>query len=142
MLADARFPTAFSPRSSPAPAFRLDTGTIMDQKVFLAGATGAIGRRLVPLLLQGGYEVFGTTRSAAKASDLSAASVEPLVLDVFDLNALMDAVMRVRPTWVIHQLTDLPPGLDPSRMAEAAPGMRGYGAKAPQISWRPLEPPA
>ena len=87
-------------------------------RIFLAGATGAIGRRLVPLLLNAQYSVVGTTRSAAKADALRAAGVEPVVVDVFDVAALSQAVSAARADIVVHQLTDLPPGLDPSRMAE------------------------
>jgi nucleoside-diphosphate-sugar epimerase len=92
----------------------------MPTTVFLAGAGGAIGRRLVPLLLGAGHAVFGTTRSAERADDLASAGITPVVVDVFDAPALSKAVVAVRPTIVIHQLTDLPRGLDPSRMAEAA----------------------
>jgi nucleoside-diphosphate-sugar epimerase len=88
-------------------------------RVFLAGASGAVGRRLVPLLRDAGYDVFGTTRSAAKAKGLTAAGVTPVVVDVFDAPALSKAVVESRPAIVIHQLTDLPPGLDPALMAEA-----------------------
>src|SRR5919106_4422297 len=90
----------------------------MHGKVFLAGATGAIGRRVVPLLLDARYEVFGTTRSEAKAAALQAAGVKPIVVDMFDAPALSQAMATVRPEIVIHQLTDLPAGLDPSRMTE------------------------
>lgn len=92
----------------------------MPTTVFLAGASGAIGRRLVPLLLSAGHAVFGTTRSAEKADDLASAGITPVVVDVFEAAALSKAVVAVRPTVMIHQLTDLPRGLDPSRMAEAA----------------------
>jgi nucleoside-diphosphate-sugar epimerase len=93
-------------------------------RIFLAGATGAIGKRLVPLLLEAGHSVMGTTRSATKGDALRAAGVEPVVVDVFDAPALSRAVSAARPDIVMHQLTDLPPGLDPSRMAEgpAIPG--------------------
>ena len=87
-------------------------------KIFLAGATGAIGRRLVPLLLNAGHYVIGTTRSRTKADVLRAAGVEPVVVDVFDAPALSAAVLGVQPDIVVHQLTDLPPGLDPSQMTE------------------------
>ena len=87
-------------------------------RIFLAGATGAIGRRLVPLLLGTGHDVVGTTRSTSKADALRAAGVEPVVLDVFDAAGLARAVSAARPDIVVHQLTDLPPGLDPSRMDE------------------------
>lgn len=88
-------------------------------KIFLAGATGAIGKRLVPLLVAAGHEVIGTTRSQSKVGALRTAGVQPLVVDVFDAPALSRAVKAAEPDIVIHQLTDLPPGLDPSRMAEA-----------------------
>jgi uncharacterized protein YbjT (DUF2867 family) len=57
-------------------------------RVFLAGAAGAIGRRLVPLLVGAGHGVIGTTRSAAKAEELRASGVTPALLDVFDAGAL------------------------------------------------------
>src|SRR5215831_1325122 len=88
-------------------------------RIFLAGAAGAIGKRLVPLLLDAGHHVVGTTRSAIKADTLRAAGVVPVVIDVFDAPALSRAVSAARPDIVIHQLTDLPPGLDPARMVEA-----------------------
>ena len=87
-------------------------------RIFLAGAAGAIGRRLVPLLLGAGHHVVGTTRSAEKADVLRAAGVEPIVLDIFDTALLTRAVSAARPDIVIHQLTDLPPGLDPGQMVE------------------------
>jgi nucleoside-diphosphate-sugar epimerase len=87
-------------------------------KIFLAGATGAIGRRLVPLLLNSRYYVVGTTRSTTKADGLRAAGVEPVVVDVFDAQALSAAVLEVHPDIIVHQLTDLPPGLDPSQMTD------------------------
>lgn len=86
-------------------------------KVFLAGATGAIGRRLVPQLLDAGYEVFGTTRSERKVDELKSAGVTPIIVDVFDAPALSRAMTLVRPAIVINQLTDLPANLEPSGMA-------------------------
>jgi nucleoside-diphosphate-sugar epimerase len=86
-------------------------------RIFLAGASGAVGRRLIPLLLADGHRVIGTTRSAAKATELEAHGVTPVVLDVFDAGALRDAVVNSRPEIVIHQLTDLPQVLDPQQMA-------------------------
>ena len=87
-------------------------------KIFLAGATGAIGKRLVPLLLKAGHRVTGATRSGAKGEALRAAGVEPAVVDVFDVQALSAAVLEAHPDIIIHQLTDLPPGLNPSQMTE------------------------
>jgi nucleoside-diphosphate-sugar epimerase len=86
-------------------------------RIFLAGASGAVGRRLSPLLLADGHSVTGTTRSAAKAAELEAHGVTLAVLDVFDAGALRDAVVNSRPEVVIHQLTDLPQVLDPEQMA-------------------------
>jgi|SRR5579864_1971657 len=77
-------------------------------KVFLAGAGGAIGRRLVLLLLDAGYAVFGTTRSPEKANQLEQLGVHPVVVDVFDRAALSKALLGIRPDTVMHQLTDLP----------------------------------
>jgi nucleoside-diphosphate-sugar epimerase len=66
----------------------------MGTKVFLAGATGAIGKRLIPLLLAECHAVFTTTRSAERAGGLSSAGVEPIVVDVFDAQAFLRATCR------------------------------------------------
>jgi nucleoside-diphosphate-sugar epimerase len=86
-------------------------------RVFLAGASGAIGRRLVPLLLHAGHELTGTTRSVDKAKALERAGVEPAVVDVFNREALTDAVLAARSQIVIHQLTDLPQQFDQARIS-------------------------
>lgn len=78
------------------------------QAVFLAGAGGAIGIRLVPQLIEAGYRVFGTTRSADKAAKLEKLGVTPVVVDVFDSAKLARAVRAARPRVVMNQLTDLP----------------------------------
>jgi nucleoside-diphosphate-sugar epimerase len=87
-------------------------------RIFVAGAAGAIGKRLVPLLLEAGYHVVGTTRSPSKAETLRAAGVEPVVVDAFNAQALARVVAVARPDVAVHQLTDLPPGVAPDRMAE------------------------
>jgi len=87
-------------------------------RVLVAGAAGVVGRRLVPLLLERGYEVHGTTRSPARADELRLLGAHPVILDAFDRNAVMDAVGAVRPRAVIHQLTDLSGGFAPERVAE------------------------
>jgi nucleoside-diphosphate-sugar epimerase len=74
---------------------------------FVAGASGAIGMRLVPLLVEAGYSVTGTTRSPEKVARLAAVGAQPVVVDVFDAAALHRAVGAARPRVVIHQLTDL-----------------------------------
>jgi nucleoside-diphosphate-sugar epimerase len=91
----------------------------MGTRILLAGATGAIGRRLIPLLLQGGSVVFGTTRSATRAAELRRGGIEPVVVDVFDLPRLTRAVLDAAPAVVIHQLTDLALIHDPNRLIEA-----------------------
>jgi nucleoside-diphosphate-sugar epimerase len=91
----------------------------MSGTIFLAGAAGAIGSRLAPLLIADGWHVVGTTRSRDKAARLRVLGVEPVIVDVFDAAALAAAVSDAAPAVVIHQLTDLPPGLDPARMDEA-----------------------
>ena len=91
----------------------------MNKRVFVAGASGAIGRRLCRLLVDDGYEVVGTTRSPDKTAALQAIGVHPVIVDVFDESALRRAVADARADVVIHQLTDLPPALDPTKMAEA-----------------------
>ena len=73
---------------------------------------------MTPLLISAGHAVTGTTRSAGKADDLKAAGIDPVVVNVFDKDALRDAVVRTRPEVVIHQLTDLPQVIDPARLAD------------------------
>jgi NADPH:quinone reductase-like Zn-dependent oxidoreductase len=77
-------------------------------KIFLAGAGGAIGRRLTPLLRAAGHAVVGTTRSKDKAAAIAALGAEPVVVDVFDAEALARAVKAAAPQLLMHQLTDLP----------------------------------
>ncbi|HTT00551.1 MAG TPA: NAD(P)-dependent oxidoreductase [Steroidobacteraceae bacterium] len=91
----------------------------MNHRVFLAGASGAIGRRLTPLLCDAGYSVWGTTRSEAKTEALRALGAEPIVVNVYDAAALGRAMATARPDVVIHQLTDLPKDLDPRQMTDA-----------------------
>ena len=91
----------------------------MSKCIFLAGASGAIGRRLAPLLVADGWRVVGTTRSADKAALLRALNVEPVVVDVFDAGALRRVVAESQPEIVIHQLTDLPYALEASKMGGA-----------------------
>lgn len=87
-------------------------------RIFLAGATGVIGRRLTPLLIAAGHAVVGTTRAADKAKTLEELGAQAVIVDAFDRQALHDAVVAARPAVVIHQLTDLPQVFDPARRAE------------------------
>jgi 2-alkyl-3-oxoalkanoate reductase len=76
-------------------------------KVFLAGATGAIGRRLVPQLTERGHVVVGTTRSPERTARLRAAGVEPVVVEGLDHDGVLRAVTAARPEVIVHQLTAL-----------------------------------
>jgi len=85
-------------------------------RIFVAGASGVIGTRLVPLLVADGHTVAGMTRSEAKAQRLRELGAEPVVCDVFDADALVAAVVDFGAEAIVHQLTDLPD--DPSKLAE------------------------
>src|ERR687893_1245739 len=87
-------------------------------KVFLAGASGAIGRRLVPQLIEAGHQVTAITRSKEKLSELSDLGAEPVLCDVFDAGRLGSVVARVEPDALINQLTDLPQSLNPRKLGE------------------------
>jgi nucleoside-diphosphate-sugar epimerase len=76
-------------------------------KIFLAGASGVVGRSLVPLLISQGHSVRGMTRDPNKAELLRTLGAEPVVVDVYDRDGLFAAVRAARPDAVIHQLTDL-----------------------------------
>jgi nucleoside-diphosphate-sugar epimerase len=76
-------------------------------RVFVAGATGAVGKSLVPLLVANGYEVVGTTRSIEKERWLREVGATPVIIDGLDRNAVMQAVMRAEPEIVVHELTGL-----------------------------------
>jgi nucleoside-diphosphate-sugar epimerase len=77
-------------------------------RLFLAGASGVIGVRLLPLLVSAGHVVAGMTRSPGKAAELEGLGAEPVVCDVYDLETLRAAVVGFEPDAVMHQLTDLP----------------------------------
>jgi nucleoside-diphosphate-sugar epimerase len=77
-------------------------------RIFFAGASGVIGVRLLPLLVAAGHEVAGMTRSRGKIAELRALGAEPVLCDVYDADALREAVVLYRPEAVMHQLTDLP----------------------------------
>lgn len=79
-------------------------------RIFLAGASGAIGRRVVPMLLDQGHEVVGLTRSKESAGTIDALGAGAVIGDVYDADALTQAVCAVLPDVVMHQLTDLGSG--------------------------------
>jgi nucleoside-diphosphate-sugar epimerase len=76
-------------------------------KIFLTGATGAIGTRLLPLLVENGYEVVAMTRSPAKQDALRTAGATPVVADGLDRDAVLAAVADAQPDVIVHQMTAL-----------------------------------
>ena len=76
-------------------------------RILVAGATGAIGRQLVPRLVAAGNDVAGTTRSQGKLDDVRAMGAMPILLDAFDAEAVGRAVKEFRPEVIVHQMTDL-----------------------------------
>ena len=87
--------------------------------IFLAGATGAVGRSLIPLLRDHGHTVTGTTRSPQKAAALRALGAEPVVLDGLDRAAVLDAVAAARPDAIVSQMTALTGLSDPRKFERA-----------------------
>ena len=78
------------------------------RRVFLAGASGVIGQRLIPRLVEAGYVVGGMTRSAGKTDLLRQLGAEPVVCDVFDRETLIQVVRDFAPDVILNELTDLP----------------------------------
>jgi nucleoside-diphosphate-sugar epimerase len=76
-------------------------------RIFVAGAGGVVGARLVPMLIAGGHDVVAKTRSLGKSDALRAMGAEPAVADGLDREAVMQAVMRAEPEVVVHQMTAL-----------------------------------
>jgi nucleoside-diphosphate-sugar epimerase len=77
-------------------------------KVFVAGATGAVGKQLVPRLVANGHEVVGMTRTDAKGDQLRSLGAEPVVADALDADAVGQAVGEAEPDVIVHQLTAIP----------------------------------
>lgn len=90
-----------------------------NKKIFVAGASGVIGRALCKMLVKDGWKVYGTTRNENKIEMLKEIGVEPIIIDVYDDQKLEEVMLSIKPKIVMHQLTDLPAGLESSKMAEA-----------------------
>jgi 2-alkyl-3-oxoalkanoate reductase len=86
-------------------------------KVFVAGAGGVLGRHLLPLLIDAGHEVVGTSRSLERLVDIESVGAEAVKLEALDRQAVADAVAAARPDAIVHALTALPPA-GPSRVAD------------------------
>src|SRR5665647_1916069 len=91
-------------------------------KIFVAGATGVIGRRLVPLLVESGHDVVGMSRSSARAGSLEEYGARGVVADVFDGERLRRLLADEKPEIVIHELTDIPHELEPGHTIDQVAG--------------------
>ncbi len=84
-------------------------------RIFVAGASGVLGRALTPLLLQAGHQPTGMTRSPERAGQIRAQGADAVVCDALDGEAVRAAVLAAKPQAVIHELTDIPARLDPRK---------------------------
>jgi 2-alkyl-3-oxoalkanoate reductase len=87
-------------------------------RVLVVGATGAIGRQLIPQLVAAGHKVSATTRSPAKLVVLQAAGADALVLDGLDATAVGAAVARTEPEVIVHEMTALPASMNFRKFAQ------------------------
>jgi 2-alkyl-3-oxoalkanoate reductase len=99
-------------------------------KVFVAGASGAIGRPLVRQLVAAGHEVTGTTRRQERAGEIRAAGATAVVCDVLDAAALEAAVRAAAPEVVVNQLTSLPEEYNLKRSTTGPPTACGRRVEA------------
>jgi 2-alkyl-3-oxoalkanoate reductase len=99
-------------------------------RVFVAGASGAIGRPLVRQLLAAGHEVTGMTRRGERAAEIRAAGASAVVCDAFDAERLRDAVGAAAPEAVVHMLTAMPAKIDPKgRLLKETSRLRRDGTR-------------
>jgi nucleoside-diphosphate-sugar epimerase len=121
-------------------------------RIFLAGATGLIGSRLLPLMLAEGHVIAAMTRTQGKIDKLRATGVTPVLCDVFDENALTEAVKDFQPDLIVHQVTDLPDQIEKlpdflprnnrvrsegtRNLLAAAQAAKASGFLAQSIAWR------
>ena len=87
-------------------------------KVFVAGATGAIGRKLVPMLVANGHDVVGMTHTDDKRAQLVDVGARPVVADALDPDAVARAVGEAEPDVIVHQLTAIPPSINMRRFEQ------------------------
>ena len=86
-------------------------------RVFVAGASGVIGRQLLPVLVDAGHEVVGMTRSQSKQAAIGDAGARPIIADALDPEGLTAALLAAAPEVVVHELTAIPAAVDPRRFA-------------------------
>jgi nucleoside-diphosphate-sugar epimerase len=92
---------------------------VSKMRVFIAGASGVIGQKIIPLLVRDKHEVQGMTRSESKAGIIKSLGASSVVCDVYDLIKLRKILLNFNPKVIISQLTDLPD--DPSLLPENGP---------------------
>ena len=100
-------------------------------RILVAGATGALGRRLVPRLSAAGHQVIGTTRRATKVDTIRRLGGEPTVVDGLDGAKVREVVLSVRPDVIVHEMTDL------SGAADLPPLRSGVCDQQPPSDRRP-----
>jgi 2-alkyl-3-oxoalkanoate reductase len=105
-------------------------------RVFVAGASGAIGTRLVPQLIDRGHEVIGTSRSPESAENVRGFGAEPIVLDLLDPRAVRKAVLETEPDAIVHQATALA-NVRFYKELDRAFAQTGSAGRAPTPSWPP-----
>jgi nucleoside-diphosphate-sugar epimerase len=121
-------------------------------RIFLAGATGVIGIRLLKLMLADGHVVAAMTRTPAKKDGLRMTDVTPVLCNLFDQRALVEAVKDFQPDVVVHQVTDLPDQIEnleeflprnnrvrsegTQNLLTAAQAANASGFLAQSIAWR------
>jgi hypothetical protein len=110
-------------------------------KVFVAGASGAVGRRLVPQLVAGGHQVVATTRSEAKLDALRQLGAHAVVLDGLDAAAVGSAVAEAEPEVIVHQMTALAVMGSPAASTGCSRRPTGCARKVWTTCWpRPRRP--
>jgi nucleoside-diphosphate-sugar epimerase len=91
-------------------------------RIFVAGATGIVGKRLLPVLRAAGHHVIGTARTLEKATLVRSLGAQPVIVDALDASHLDAVLAEEKPECVIHMLTSLPDRIDPERWAETLEG--------------------
>ena len=115
-------------------------------KVFVAGATGVLGRELVPQLVARGHEVVGMTRSASKQDLVRSLGARPVVADALDPDAVAQAVASAEPEVIVHELTALSGKMSlrdarhPDRSSAAIDDQPAAYRGRRTISWPPAAP--
>ncbi len=106
-------------------------------RIFVIGATGALGRHLVPELVAADHEVTATTRTPGKVAQLREAGAEPVVLDGLDREAAIAAVLAAAPEVIVHQMTALAGMRSLRKPDKAFAATNELRTWAPTTCWRP-----